>query len=99
MAQGLRDMGYDLGASATPILPVTVGEDVKCLQMCRRLQDEGIFVNPVLSPAVEVGHAILRVSLMATHSFEQIDRALEQFRRVGKRLGILTPSGELHDRP
>ena len=98
MAQGLRDMGYDLGASTTPILPVTVGEDVKCLQMCCRLQDEGVFVNPVLSPAVEVGHALLRVSLMATHSFEQIDRALEQFRRVGIRLDIIAPSGELHDR-
>jgi 8-amino-7-oxononanoate synthase len=99
MAYGLRDIGCDLGASATPILPVIVGDDVKCLQMCCSLQDEGIFVNPVLSPAVEVGHALLRISLMATHSFEQIDRALEQVTRVGKRLGILSSSGELHDRP
>jgi 8-amino-7-oxononanoate synthase len=73
MAQGFRDMGYDLGASTTPILPVIVGEDVKCLRMCCSLQEGGIFVNPVLSPAVEVGHALLRVSLMATHSFELHD--------------------------
>ena len=89
MAKGLKAMGYDLGKSTTPILPVLVGEDLKCFQMCRALQDEGVFVNPVITPAVESGRALLRVSLMATHSSEQIDRALDKFRKVGRRLGVI----------
>jgi 8-amino-7-oxononanoate synthase len=90
MASGLKSMGYDLGNSTTPILPVLVGEDLKCFKMCRALQDEGVFVNPVITPAVEPGRALLRVSLMATHTFEQIDRALEKFEQVGKRLGVIS---------
>jgi len=90
MANGLKAMGYDLGNSTTPILPVLVGEDLKCFQMCRALQDEGVFVNPVITPAVEPGRALLRVSLMATHSSEQIDRALDKFRKVGRRLGVIS---------
>jgi 8-amino-7-oxononanoate synthase len=90
MVSGLKAMGYDLGNSTTPILPVLVGEDLKCFQMCRALQDEGVFVNPVITPAVEIGRALLRVSLMATHSFEQIDRALDKFEKVGRRLGVIS---------
>jgi 7-keto-8-aminopelargonate synthetase-like enzyme len=90
MASGLKSMGYDLGNSTTPILPVLVGEDLKCFKMCRAMQDEGVFVNPVITPAVEPGRALLRVSLMATHTFEQIDRALEKFEQVGKRLGVIS---------
>jgi 8-amino-7-oxononanoate synthase len=89
MANGLKGMGYNLGNSTTPIMPVLVGEDMRCFQMCRALQDAGVFVNPVITPAVEQGRALLRVSLMATHTFEQIDRALEQFERVGKSLGVI----------
>ncbi|MGD0309889.1 MAG: aminotransferase class I/II-fold pyridoxal phosphate-dependent enzyme [Acidobacteriota bacterium] len=88
MADGLKSMGYDLGKSVTPILPVFIGDDLKCFQMCRGLQDAGVFVNPVVSPATEIGNALLRVSLMATHSFEQIDKALDRFEKVGKKLGI-----------
>ena len=88
MADGLKNMGYDLGKSVTPILPVFIGDDLKCFQMCRGLQNAGVFVNPVVSPATEVGNALLRVSLMATHSFEQIDQALDKFFKVGKELGI-----------
>jgi 8-amino-7-oxononanoate synthase len=90
MAGSLKAMGYDLGNSTTPILPVLVGEDLKCFQMCRALQDEGVFVNPIITPAVENGRALLRVSLMATHSFDQIDRALDKFEKVGKRLGVIS---------
>jgi 8-amino-7-oxononanoate synthase len=89
MSSGLLSLGYDLGASQTPILPVYIGEDLTCFKMCRRLQDEGVFVNPVISPAVETGHSLLRVSLMATHTFEQIDRALDKFNVVGKKLGVI----------
>jgi 8-amino-7-oxononanoate synthase len=98
MTEGLRSLGYNLGNTTTPILPVLIGDDIKCLQMCLSLQEEGVFVNPVVHPAVEIGHALLRVSLMATHTFAQIDRALEEFERVGKRLEILPVQFECHAR-
>jgi 8-amino-7-oxononanoate synthase len=90
MVGNLRSIGYDLGNSTTPILPVHVGDDLMCFKMCRALQDEGVFVNPVITPAVEPGRALLRVSLMATHTFEQIDQAVEKFEKVGKRLGVIS---------
>jgi len=89
MTEGLKQLGYNLGRTATPILPVAIGDDVKCLQMCLALQDDGIFVNPVVYPGVEIGNALLRVSLMATHTSDQIDRALTSFEQAGKSLGLL----------
>ena len=88
MADGLRKIGYSLGNSVTPILPVEIGDNLVCFKACRLLQDEGVFVNPVVVPAVEPGHALLRVSLMATHTFAQIDTALEKFEKVGKALSL-----------
>lgn len=89
MKQGLISLGFHLGESETPILPVYVHDMLKTFQFCKRLQDEGVFVNPVVSPGVPVGDELLRVSLMATHTFEQIDRSLEKFQKVGKELGII----------
>lgn len=89
LADGLRKLGFSLGNSVTPILPVEIGDNLVCFKACRMLQDEGVFVNPVVSPAVEPGHALLRLSLMATHTFDQIDVALEKFEKVGKALGLL----------
>jgi 8-amino-7-oxononanoate synthase len=89
MKQGLLAAGFHLGASETPILPVYVNDMLKTFQFCKRLQEEGVFVNPVVSPGVPVGQELLRVSLMATHTFEQIDRALEKFQKVGRELGIV----------
>lgn len=89
MKRGLLSLGFHLGDSETPILPVYVHDMLKTFQFCKRLQEEGVFVNPVVSPGVPVGDELLRVSLMATHSFEQIDRSLEKFQKVGKELGII----------
>lgn len=89
LADGLRKMGFSLGNSVTPILPVQIGDNFVCFKACRLLQEEGVFVNPVVAPAVERGHALLRVSLMATHTFDQIDVALEKFEKVGKMLSLL----------
>ncbi len=88
MADGLRGMGFSLGNSVTPILPVGIGDNLVCFKACRLLQEEGVFVNPVVAPAVEPGHALLRVSLMATHTFAQIDVALEKFEKVGRALNL-----------
>lgn len=89
MKQGLISLGFHLGDSETPILPVYVHDMLKTFQFCKRLEQEGVFVNPVVSPGVPVGDELLRVSLMATHTFAQIDRALEKFQKVGKELGIV----------
>ena len=89
MKQGLTALGFHLGESETPILPVYVHDMLKTFQFCKRLEEEGVFVNPVVSPGVPIGQELLRVSLMATNTFEQIDRALEKFQQVGKELGII----------
>jgi 7-keto-8-aminopelargonate synthetase-like enzyme len=86
---GLLRLGFDLGASETPILPVYVRDLVATCRFCKRLEQEGVFVNPVVSPAVPPGQELLRLSLMATHTDPQIDCALDKFQKVGKELGII----------
>ena len=89
MKQGLIDAGFDLGASETPILPLYCRDMMGAFKFCKRLQEEGIFVNPVVSPGVAPGDELIRISLMATHTDKQIDFALEKFEKVGKELGLL----------
>lgn len=89
MRQGLLALGFHLGTSETPILPVYIRDTLKTFQFSKRLQEEGVFVNPVVSPGVPPGEELLRVSLMATHTFEQIDRALEKFKKVSRELGLI----------
>lgn len=91
MQKGFSEMGYDIGVSETPVVPVVVGEDMTAFIMTGRLQEEGVFVNPVVSPATPPGRALIRTSYMATHTDEQLDRVLEVFERVGRELGILQP--------
>src|SRR5215831_20343155 len=76
-SEGLRTLGLDTGESQTPIVTIVAGEDVTALRMGRRLQDEGIFVNCVLTPGTLPGRALIRTSLMATHTRAQLTRALE----------------------
>lgn len=89
MRKGLQEMGYDTATSCTPIIPVIIGDNDKVLIMRKMLFDEGIFVNPVVSPAVPKNKTLVRVSLMATHTFDQIDFALEKFKEIGKKLGVI----------
>ena len=89
MRDGLHKMGYDTGTSCTPIIPVIIGDDEKVLLMRKMLFDIGVFVNPVVSPAVPKNKTLIRLSLMATHTFEQIDYALKQMYEVGKELNVI----------
>ncbi|HLB25171.1 MAG TPA: pyridoxal phosphate-dependent aminotransferase family protein [Nitrospirota bacterium] len=91
MQKGFKEMGYDIGVSETPVVPVVVGEDMTAFIMTKRLEDEGIFVNPVVSPGTPPGRALIRTSYMATHEDEQLDRVLEIFEKVGRELGVLQP--------
>ena len=89
MQDEFEKLGFDTGDSASPVIPLVVGEDVTAFQMATRLAEEGVFANPVVSPAVPEGRAMIRTSYMATHSLEHLDRALEAFEKVGREHGII----------
>jgi 8-amino-7-oxononanoate synthase len=92
-AEGLRSLGLDTAGSETPVVPVVVGQDETALAMVQRLHDEGVFVNCVLSPATPPGRALIRTSLMATHTKEHLTRALEAIGKVARELSLLRPVG------
>jgi 8-amino-7-oxononanoate synthase len=87
--KGFKDMGFDTGHSETPIIPLYVRDDMKTLLLTQILLDQGIFVNPVLSPAVRKEDTLIRFSLMATHTDEQLDYAMETIDNVSRQLGII----------
>ena len=89
MKRELAVLGFDTGESASPVIPLCVGEDMKAYQMATRLQQEGVFVNPVVTPAVQPDNAMIRTSYMATHTREHLDRALEAIALVGRELQII----------
>jgi 8-amino-7-oxononanoate synthase len=90
-SEGLRSLGLDTAGSKTPVVPVVVGQDHTALAMVQRLHEEGVFVNCVLSPATPPGRALIRTSLMATHTKEQLTRALEAIGKVARELSLLRP--------
>ncbi len=89
MKKGFDDMGFNTGKSETPIIPVYVGDDARTFNMCMSLHREGVFVNPVISPAVPPGQALIRASFMANHTDEQLDYVLKAFEKVGRKLGVI----------
>jgi 8-amino-7-oxononanoate synthase len=89
LQQGLRSIGFDIGPTETPIVPVLIGPLEKTFLFWRKLFDAGVFTNPVVPPAVPPSQCRLRTSLMATHTSQQIDHALEVFARLGKELGVI----------
>ena len=89
LQDGLRGLGFDIGPTTTPIIPVLIGPLERTFLFWRRLFDAGIFTNPVVPPAVPPSQCRLRTSLMATHTDRQIDTALEAFARLGKELGVI----------
>jgi len=89
MRRGFQALGYDTGASETPIIPIVIGEDMAMLQMWKALFDAGIYANAILPPAVPPGKALLRTSFMATHTDEQLDQVLATFEKVGRKIGVI----------
>jgi 8-amino-7-oxononanoate synthase len=89
MREGFRELGFNIGESRTPVIPIIIGDDPLTLQSWWMLFNGGVFVNPVLSPAVPPGQQLLRTSYMATHTDEQLDRVLEVFEGVGKQLELI----------
>jgi 8-amino-7-oxononanoate synthase len=89
MHKEFKALGFNIGNSQTPIIPIYIGDDIKTFQFWKMLSDEGIFTNPIISPAVSPGSQLLRTSYTATHTDEQLDRVLEVFKKVGKKMGVI----------
>lgn len=88
MKQGFKNLGLSVGNSKTPVVPVMTYDDYTTFKIARDLLDEGVYVNPVISPGVEPGHALLRTSYTATHTKEQLEFALEAFKKVFSRYDL-----------
>jgi 8-amino-7-oxononanoate synthase len=89
MKKELDGLGFETGESDSPVIPIVVGEDITSFSMSMRLLEEGVFVNPVISPAVPPGQAMIRTSYMATHERDHLDRALEGLAKVGREFDII----------
>jgi 8-amino-7-oxononanoate synthase len=87
--QGFRDMGCEIGHTETPIIPLFIRDNNKTFAITRDLLNEGIFVNPVVSPAVAPNDTLIRFSLMATHTHEQVAFALEKIQKVFRAYGLI----------
>lgn len=81
--------GFETGATETPIIPLFVRDNTKTFKLTRMLMDDGVFVNPVVSPAVPSEDSLIRYSLMATHTFDQIDESVEKITKGARSLGII----------
>ncbi len=88
-AEGLRAQGWDTMLADTCVVPVLVGDEAKTMDLTRMLFDAGVFVCPIVHPAVPRGTERLRTCLMATHTDEDIERVLDAFEASGKRLGLI----------
>lgn len=87
--EGCRSLGFDIGATTTPIVPILIGSLERTFLFWRKLYDGGVFTNPVVPPAVPPDECRLRASLMATHTADQIDETLETLGRLGKEMGVI----------
>ena len=86
---GFKSAGFDTGKSETPIIPLFIRDDIKALQLTQNLLEDGIFVNPVVSPGVPKEDSLIRYSLMATHTKEQVEISVEKITKAAKAMGIL----------
>ena len=89
MMAELTAMGYEIGPTETPIIPLLIGPMDVTFQIWRHALDAGVFTNPVVPPAVPEGSCRLRTSYMATHTDEQLDFVLEILEQAGKKYGVL----------
>ena len=92
--QLFSEYGFDTGHTETPIIPVMIRDDFKTFNLTKMLLDEGVFVNPVVSPAVPSTSSLIRYSLMATHTREQIESSIEKMYKISKNLGVFDLDAE-----
>jgi 7-keto-8-aminopelargonate synthetase-like enzyme len=89
MRRNYHDLGYDVGESETPIVPIMIGDQMRTLKLWKALFEAGVYTNVAVPPAVPAGKALLRTSYMATHSDEEMNQVLDIFKEVGKAEGII----------
>jgi 8-amino-7-oxononanoate synthase len=89
MKRELEGLGFETCGSQSPVIPLLIGDDMATYRMANRLQEEGVFVNAVVTPAVPPGHGVIRTSYMATHTREHLDKALGVIAKVGRELSII----------
>lgn len=89
ISKAIKEMGLDINTSETPIIPIYIRDNDLTFQFTQQLFEEGIFVNPVVSPAVSSDSSMIRMSIMATHTKEQLDFAIEKLEKVASMLHVL----------
>jgi 8-amino-7-oxononanoate synthase len=89
MRAGYKRLGFNTGSSVTPIIPIIIGDRMRTIMIWHAVFEAGVFVNPVLTPAVPQGMDLLRTSYMATHTDEQLNQVLDIFAAVGKQVGLI----------
>ena len=93
MRKGLRDLGFNVWSSQSPIIPVVIGDMMKCFEFWKDLFEAGVYTNAVIPPAVPQGQSLLRTSYMASHTDDHLDQILEAFRKVGLKHGVIDQNG------
>lgn len=94
----LKECGFDTGHSVTPIIPILIRDDFKTFELTKLLLEQGnVFVNPVVSPAVPSTSSLIRYSLMATHTKEQIESSISQIYDISKKIGVFEMQKEMHE--
>jgi len=86
---GIQSMGYNIGNSVTAIVPIIVGDEEETLKLCKIVNDKGIFICPIVHPAVSKGSSRLRSHILTNHTLEDIDESLDIFQQAGKSIGII----------
>lgn len=89
MHKELTELGFNIGTTQTPVVPIYIGEDIQCFSFWKMLTEAGIFANAIITPAVAPGHALIRTSYTANHTDEQLDRVLSTFETIGKKAGLI----------
>ncbi len=89
MKKGFTELGFDTGTSTTPIVPLVIGENEKTFRFWKTMFEMGVYVNPVISPAVPPNRAMIRTSFMATHTDDELDQILEIAGQAGRMSGLI----------
>lgn len=87
--KAFKDAGFDTGHTQTPIIPLFVRDTIKAMTIVRLAYDQGVFITPVIAPAVPENDVLIRFALMATHSIAQVDEAVEKLSAIFKQVGVI----------